>query len=156
MPSSGKAYRAIEALAERTQDSPILDLGSGWGHVVIRLARRFPNRPVHGYELSLLPWATSVLLKHLLRLDNLTLHRQDFFIATWPQQSVLVCYLFGSAMSKLAERLQVNEDSTQAVISNNFALPGFTATEKNHISDFYRSPIYYYEIMTVKSAKPST
>jgi hypothetical protein len=66
MPSSKKAYNSIMALVNDTGTGAIIDLGSGWGNFVVRIAKRNPQRQVIGYELSLLPWLTSVLLKQLL------------------------------------------------------------------------------------------
>ena len=52
-PSSGKAVRAMLAAIEDSGTGPIVDLGSGWGTLVIALAGKYPNRQVVGYELSL-------------------------------------------------------------------------------------------------------
>lgn len=51
--SSGKASRAMLNLVDDcVVDGPIVDLGSGWGTLVIPLARKYPNQQVIGYELS--------------------------------------------------------------------------------------------------------
>jgi hypothetical protein len=56
MPSSKKSYRVIATLIDETSVGTIVDLGSGWGNFVIRIAKQYPHRQVIGYELSLLPW----------------------------------------------------------------------------------------------------
>jgi tRNA G46 methylase TrmB len=63
MPSSSKAYNTMMKLVDETGSGSIIDLGSGWGNFVIRIAKKNPHRQVIGYELSLLPWITSTLLK---------------------------------------------------------------------------------------------
>ncbi|GLQ33332.1 hypothetical protein GCM10007876_38120 [Litoribrevibacter albus] len=146
MPSSIKAYRVIESMADQTDDTPLVDLGSGWGNLAIRLAKRYPQRQVYGYEVSWIPWAVSVCLKSLLRLDNLTLHRTDFLKSPWPEHATLLCYLFPSAMQQIAERIAEPGSSPRFVISNNFALPQHHAIRREQIRDFYRSPIYLYKI----------
>jgi len=58
MPSSKKAYIAMMQLADDTGSGTIIDLGSGWGNFVIRIAKKYPHRKIVGYELSYLPWLT--------------------------------------------------------------------------------------------------
>ena len=105
MPSSKKAYNMMIKLAENTGSGTIVDLGSGWGSFVIPMAKKYPQRQVVGYELSLLPWLTSVFIKKLFGLKNLTLHRQNFYSANLSDTSVLVCYLFPEAMEKISYKL---------------------------------------------------
>jgi len=146
MPSSTKAYLAMVQLIDETGTGPIVDLGSGWGSFVIRIAKRYPQRQVIGYELSLLPWFTSIVIKKLLGLKNLTLHRQDFYQANLPTASVLVCYLFPEAMVRLKDKLLLEQPKADFLISNNFALPAFQADKVQLLDDFYKSPIYRYKI----------
>ena len=105
MPSSNKAYNTMIKLVDVTGTGPIIDLGSGWGNLVIRIARKNPERQVIGYELSLLPWLTSTLLKKILGLQNLTLYRQNFYNENLPDASVLVCYLYPEAMKKIKNKI---------------------------------------------------
>ena len=110
-------------LADETGTGTIIDLGSGWGNLVIPIAKRYPQRKIVGYELSLLPWLTSTLLKKIYGLKNLTLHRQNFYSADLSTASVLVCYLFPAAMAKISDKLLLERAEVNFVISNNFALP---------------------------------
>jgi len=175
MPSSEKAYRAMIKLTEGTGDGPIYDLGSGWGSLVIRMASKFPNRLVVGYELSLLPYLVSLLVKRLMRLENLNLYRQDFMKADLSGASVLLCYLYPAGMSKLdllidaqskkelnastsshskSNAKQLSNDTPylpsgckpKFVISNNFALPSRKAEKEIRLNDLYRSPIFRYRL----------
>ena len=70
-------------LADETGTGTIIDLGSGWGNFVIPIAKRYPQRKIVGYELSLLPWLTSTFLKNIFGLKNLTLHRKIFIALTY-------------------------------------------------------------------------
>ena len=146
MPSSNKAFNTMLTLVDETGTGPIIDLGSGWGNIVIRLAKRYPQRQIVGYELSLLPWLTSVFLKKVLGLKNLTLHRQNFYNASLPAASVLVCYLFPEAMSKIKNKLLLEQPKIDFLISNNFALPSWQACKTKQLDDFYKSPIYLYRL----------
>jgi hypothetical protein len=146
MPSSNKAYIAMMQLADETGSDPIIDLGSGWGNFVIRIARKYPHREVVGYELSYLPWLISTLLKKAYGLKNLTLYKQNFYQADLSDASVLVCYLFPEAMIKISNKLQGEKSGIRFLISNNFALPKSQPFKVIQLKDFYKSPIYLYKL----------
>ena len=146
MPSSKKAYQAMMTLVSETGTGPIIDLGSGWGNFVIRIAKEYPQRQVVGYELSVMPWLTSMLLKKIWGLKNLTLHRQDFYNANLSTASVLVCYLFPEAMDKIKNKLLLEQPDVDFIISNNFALPSYQPYKVIQQNDFYKSPTYLYKI----------
>jgi len=149
MPSSQKAYNTMMALVDETGTGPIIDLGSGWGSFVIRIAKSYPHRKVVGYELSFLPWLISILLKKFFRLKNLTLYRENFYNANLPATSVLVCYLYPEAMSRIENTLLLEQAEIDFIISNNFALPSWQPYKVVKLDDFYRSPVYLYKISNV-------
>ena len=125
--------------------SSMIDLGSGWGNIVLRLAKRYPNTEVIGYEVSILPWLISILLKKLLRINNLTLLRQDFYQVKLPDHAIIVCYLFPEAMAKINNQL-LSKSKASFLISNTFALPSQEPSKTIKINDFYKSPIYLYKL----------
>lgn len=133
-------------LVDETGTGPIVDLGSGWGNFVIRIAKRNPQRQVVGYELSLLPWLTSTLLKKVLGLKNLSLHRENFYNVKLANASVLVCYLYPEAMNRIKNKLLLEQPNVNFLISNNFALPSWQSVKMVPLNDFYKSPIYLYKI----------
>ena len=149
MPSSKKAYNAIVKLVNIETTCPIIDLGSGWGSFVIRMARENPKRQVVGYELSLLPWLTSVLRKKVLGLHNLTLYRKNFYNVTLPEGSVVICYLYPEAMEKIRNKLLLEQPKIKLLISNNFAVPSWKSYKIIRLDDFYNSPIYLYKMSEV-------
>jgi hypothetical protein len=151
MPSSRKAYDTMMTLVNETGTGAIIDLGSGWGNFVIRIAQKNPERQIVGYELSLLPWLTSILLKKIFNLDNLTLYRQNFYHANLSNASVLVCYLYPEAMQKITHKLLLEQPNVDFLISNNFALPGWPSYKVVTLADFYQSPIYFYKILPLQS-----
>ncbi len=147
MPSSQKARQAVIGLIEKTGDGPVFDLGSGWGNLIIPLARKYPERKIVGYELSLIPWSVSLILKHTLKLNNLQLYRKNFLKADLSDASVCVCYLYPKGMQRLAEKISAGEMAPQFLISNNFALPDHQPAETLQLTDFYRSPVYLYRFV---------
>lgn len=151
MPSSNKAYKTMLTLIDETGTDAIIDLGSGWGNFVIPLAKNNPQRQIIGYELSLLPWLISMLLKKVLRLKNLSLYRENFYNVNLPSASVIVCYLYPQAMSKIQAKLLLEQPKIDFLISNNFALPSWQAEKVIKLNDFYKSPIYLYKITKAQS-----
>ncbi|WP_081150369.1 class I SAM-dependent methyltransferase [Cognaticolwellia beringensis] len=146
MPSSRKAYKVMSDLVDKTGTGPIIDLGSGWGNFVIPIAKSNRQRQVIGYEMSTLPWLISTLLKQILGLSNLTLHRENFYHASLPAASVIVCYLYPQAMIKIQAKLLLEQPKIDFLISNNFALPALQPDAVIMLDDFYKSPVYLYKI----------
>ncbi len=144
MPSTGKACKAMLAATENSGKGPVADLGSGWGNLVVALARKYPDREIIGYELSLVPWLFSLIRKYMLRLNNLTLYRKDFLKADLSNVSVLLCYLFPGGMLSLEEKLRQDIKSEILIVSSTFALPSFNPTEVIRLNDIYSTPIYVY------------
>jgi 16S rRNA A1518/A1519 N6-dimethyltransferase RsmA/KsgA/DIM1 with predicted DNA glycosylase/AP lyase activity len=146
MPSSKKAYQAIISLLDDTGIGPIYDLGSGWGSLVIRLARKYPDRQIVAYELSLFPWLITKIIKKLLGLSNLVLHREDFLKADLSEASVITCYLFPAAMEEIKRKLIHGKGKLGFIISNNFVLPSYQPSKIVQLNDFYKSPVYLYRM----------
>ena len=113
--------------------------------MVIAFARKYPQKQVIGYELSLLPWMYSVIRKKLLGLNNLQIYRRNFFSADLKTAGLLVCYLFPKGMSKLKQKLD-SEDIHVTMVSNTFALPDCKASMKINLDDVYHTPIYFYRL----------
>ncbi len=146
MPSSNKARQAMMQLINGTGTGPIFELGSGWGNLLIPLAKTYPQRTVVGYELSLVPWLASVILKKVLGLDNLQVYRKNFFHEDLTGASVVVCYLFPGGMQAIENKLNTESGNLEYLISNNFSLPSHKPIKTIQIDDFYKSPIYLYEL----------
>jgi len=149
MMSSGKACQAMLTSIPDSAESgalsgPIVDLGSGWGTLVIAVAGRYPHQQVMGYELSWFPWLVSVIRKHCLHLDNLTLYRKDFKAADFSNASILLCYLFPGGMAALQEKLKREQTNDLLIVSNTFALPSSQPANVIRIDDLYQTPIYVY------------
>ncbi|SFB90458.1 hypothetical protein SAMN05660443_0844 [Marinospirillum celere] len=137
-------FSEVKRLLDARQPQCLIDLGSGWGHLVIPLARQFPQHQVVGYELSFFPWLVSVFLKKLLRLENLDLHRKNFLKADLTDANLLICYLVSPTMEQLSSKLQQLENKPRWLISHFFALPEFQPVNQFELPDLYRSPIYVY------------
>ena len=147
---------AFQCSSERSETAPdnvgIVELGSGWGNLLIVLARRYPQHQIIGYEISWLPWLVSLLLVRLYRLNNVQVLRKNFLKQDLTKAPVLVCYLYPAAMQAISEKLlaelggKCSASGDRFLISNNFALPGFQPGETVKAKDFYQSPVYLYRL----------
>lgn len=144
MLSSHKACRAMLDSMEIPENGPLIDLGSGWGTLVIAAALKCPDQHVIGYELSWFPWMVSVIRKYSLGLHNLTLCRKDFKKAELGHASILCCYLFPEGMADLHEKLKREGFNELLVVSNTFALPSCQPAKTIRLKDIYQTPIYVY------------
>ncbi len=149
VPSTGEARKAILSAVENSGAGPVMDLGSGWGTLVVALARQYPNRQIIGYELSWVPWAFSSIRKYIFQLHNLTLSRQDFRYADLSRTSVIVCYLFTGGMMSLQEKLAQETHGEIRIVSSTFALPSGNPTNITRLNDMYRTRIYVYQYAAV-------
>ena len=146
-PSSGKAREAIIRLMANTGAGPVYDLGSGWGGLLVLLAKKYPDRKIVGYEVSFFPWLVSVFFKKITGLSNLEIYKRNFLKADLSGAEVLVCFLHTDGMREIAEKLAVEEGFNGFLISNYFALPSFQPEASVQINDFFKSPIYRYRLI---------
>lgn len=147
MPSSGRVCRVILEASEKAAEGPIIDLGSGWGGLLFALARKYPDRPVIGYELSWLPWIYSQAYSVIFRLKNVRIYRQNFLTTQLPDATLLICYLHPKGMQALQKKLSSDGQKLNTLlISNTFALPENQPVETLRIDDLYRTPIYIYRL----------
>ena len=134
------------ALCDETGDGPIYELGSGWGNMVVALAKRYPQRSIVAYEASLLPWLVSVVWVKALGLQNVQVRRQNFLHADLSDAQVMVCYLFPKGMVKLQAKLADKAGSLNYLISHHFALPHHEPIQILRLKDAYKTPIYLYKV----------
>jgi hypothetical protein len=145
MPSSGKACRAIESIVKTGNPGSIAyELGSGWGGLARTIARAMPATRVCGFELSSIPCGWSMLVNRLRNYPNLRIYRADFFGATLSDADTVICYLYTGAMARLKEKFERELRPGTMVISNTFAVPGWTPVQVVRLNDWYRTPVYVY------------
>jgi len=151
MPSSKRARDEVLRLVDDTSLGPLFELGSGWGGLLILLAKKYPNRKIVGYEVSFIPWLVSVLLKKILNLKNIEVRRKNFLQEDLSSAAVLICYLHPRGMSAISEKLSLDKSSANFLISNTFALPSFQPEKTVRLTDIYNSPIYFYRLYPINS-----
>jgi hypothetical protein len=152
MPSSRRVRAALLELVPREVDGEVHELGAGWGGLALALADARPRARVVAWEASFVPWLVCRLRLALRPRPNLELRRRDFFEADLSGAQVVVCYLWTGAMTRLAEKFAAELKDGAVVLSQTFALRGWTAETTRVVDDVYRTPVYRY---VVKRGLPS-
>jgi len=146
MPSSKKAKNAILSCIPKEKAGKIYELGSGWGTLIIPLAKHNPQSQVIGFETSPIPYFASLVRAKISGVKNLCIQRKDFHRVSLEDATCIVCYLFPNAMNQLKEKMERELKEGVAVISNTFAVPGWTPRQTIEIKDFYQSKVYFYTL----------
>lgn len=145
-PTLARARRAILAAIPDGQTGLIVDLGSGWGTLVVPLAARFPRARVRGYELSWVPYGFSRLRLAVHGFANLRLDCRDFFLEPLAEADIVVCYLYTGAMRRLREKFESELRPGTLVISHTFAIHGWQPEQIIRLPDTFSTRIYLYRV----------
>ncbi|MGA8165296.1 MAG: SAM-dependent methyltransferase [Waddliaceae bacterium] len=146
MPSTRLAQRAMLQLIPGTLSGKVYELGSGWGTLAFLLAKRLPHCQVISYENSPVPYFFSKLRHFFVPLSNLSLNRKDFFRESLEDASLIICYLYPGAMKTLRTKFEKELKAKTRIISNTFAIPGWTPEQVQVLPDLYKSKIYLYKV----------
>ena len=147
MPTSPKVKRVLlDALEQRTVRGRIFELGSGWGTLAFALARRFPRCDVLAFENSPVPYMVSRWRQALFPRPNLSLRRTDFLRFSLSDADAVVCYLYPGGMARLREPFERELRPGTLVISNTFAVPGWTPEQVVQAADLYRTKVFVYRV----------
>jgi len=107
-PMSSSASEAADVVALLKQaglpkQANVYELGSGWGSLVIALARAFPDARIRGIEASPLPyWVARFRTR---KMHNVFLQRGNFHECDLRDAHAVTCYLMIKPMPKLAALL---------------------------------------------------
>lgn len=153
MPTGPGARAAMLRLLPARVDGTVYDLGSGWGGLAFALARRYPDNPVVGIELSPLPWLFSRAMLAVRPRPNLRFRRADMLAVPLSDAGAVACYLIPGAMQRLAPKLAADLRPGTVLVSYCFAVDGWTPEAAAVEPDAGPMPVYRYRIgATVRSA----
>ncbi|MEQ9556635.1 MAG: class I SAM-dependent methyltransferase [Rhodospirillales bacterium] len=144
MPTSPAVRACMFSLIDGLEPRCIHELGAGWGGLAGALARRYPNARVVATEVSPLPWAVCRLRQALFGPANLDVRFGDVMKTDFSEADLAVCFLCPPAMARLAPRLEGSLKPGAHVLSNAFALPGWTPVTEARVDDLHRSAVYLY------------
>tara|TARA_B100000700_G_scaffold309894_2_gene389693 strand:+ start:843 stop:1049 length:207 start_codon:yes stop_codon:yes gene_type:complete len=67
---------------------------------------------------------------------------------------LIVCYQSPGNVSNLRPKFETELPDDTIVVSNTFAIRGWTPKETHQVDDLYRTRIYLYHVGTAKPARP--
>ncbi|MGA7806058.1 SAM-dependent methyltransferase [Bradyrhizobium sp.] len=112
------AVVALLRQAGLAEGAVVYELGSGWGSLVIALARAFPKAEIRGIEMSPLPYWVSRFRARTM--PNVLLRRGNFHDHDLGDAQAVTCYLMIKPMPKLAALLDRTLRPGTAVVSLSF------------------------------------
>ena len=106
VPTTGKVKTAMiddvaKILAKR-KNQTVMDLGSGWGTLLIPLAKKFPNHHFIGIEYGFVPYFISKFRTR--KMHNIAFYRQDFWNTDISKADVIFLFLLNRLMGKKANK----------------------------------------------------
>jgi hypothetical protein len=117
-PSRQSAIAALEELLPKDREFAFVDLGSGFGKVVLALAPRFPKGTFVGVELSPMPFALSWLRG--LRYPNVSFLMQSFWEHDLSEYDYTYAFLSPTPMARLWEKVSDELTEEQTFVTNSF------------------------------------
>jgi len=105
--SSGRLKKMVLAeISQQLEKVPdgqkIVDLGSGWGTLLLPLAKKFPQHQFIGLERAFTPFHISCIRAR--KIPNLQFLREDFFSYNLEQINIVLMFLIGFMMPRVTEK----------------------------------------------------
>lgn len=145
MPTSVKVKAQLLKIPLTLNPGTIYELGSGWGTLAFDISQKFPSHQVEAYETSPIPYLYSIFKHYFYSQPNLRFHRLNFFHDSLKDASLVICYLYPGAMQKLKVKFEDELPVGCFVISNTFAIPGWTPVRTFIVDDLYKTKLYLYQ-----------
>jgi len=123
----------------------ILELGCGWGGLALKLAAKYPQNNVIGYEMSWVPYLVSSLREKIYVGHNLKIVRGNFYDVPFNNAGLVMCYLSPQHMVKLEEKFLRELPTGAQVISSTFYCPTWTPIRTQDVKRLVNSKIFVYE-----------
>lgn len=129
-------------------DYKVADLGSGNGHFTRELARALPGAQIYGYEIAKFSILKSRIWQKWARLHNIRYIKGDFFKQDLSQLNAIVFFMSAYEISKMGEKLRSNASPGTLILSNRFALKGWTGGQEYEAKTkwYKQGKIYSYRI----------
>lgn len=136
---TGKAVeqRLIRRLAQLPDGFRFIDMGSGLGGTLLRLARAYPAGRFVGVETAPLTFALCWLRCMFQR--NCQVRYRSLWRVSLAEYDVVYCFLSPAPMPALWQKARAEMRSGTLLISNSFEVPGVEAQEVLPVDDWRHS-----------------
>ena len=125
-PSRLSTWQAVDKVLPAKRDIKIIDIGSGFGGLILHLARQRSSGHFIGIEIAPLPWVVSALRARLAG-GLARFQRGDYRALDFAEYDVVFAYLSPVAMPALWEKAHAEMRSGSLLISYEFPIPGVPA-----------------------------
>ena len=154
VPSSGKVKVAmiddVAQILKKKSDQLVMDLGSGWGTLLLPLAKKFPNHHFIGIEYGCIPYWVSKFRSR--KMKNITFYRQDFLNSDVSKADIIFLFLLTKTMAKIKVKCQTETKEGALLYANRFSMPGMKPKREISLGSKYNT-YYVYEIHKARSKK---
>ncbi|MBI2567258.1 MAG: hypothetical protein HYV63_09535 [Candidatus Schekmanbacteria bacterium] len=148
VPSSPRVCREVAGLAREVLGNKphplVLDLGSGYGDLLLAVLRAVPGARGVGLEVAVMPWAVAAVRGRLSGRRG-CFRRQRYEGYEGSGADLVVVYLGRAASRELAEGAVRLRPGTP-VISCFFAITAWEPERVVRCGDMYRTPLYLYRV----------
>lgn len=134
---SAAEHRLAQRLAALPDGFHFVDLGSGLGGTLLRLARLFPSARFVGVETAPLTFALCWL--RCLFQRNCRVRFRSFWREPLARYDVVYCFLSPAPMPALWQKARLEMQPNALLISNSFEVPGIEPQETLKVDDWRRS-----------------
>jgi hypothetical protein len=122
-PSHGAVWRAVSGLLPEGRAIRFIDIGSGFGGLVLHLAAQHRDSEFIGIELAPLPWMSSYLRARIGGRRGRFIHG-DYHALDFAQFDVVFAYLSPAAMPTLWRKACAEMRPGTLLLSYEFPIPG--------------------------------
>lgn len=133
-PSGPATWAAVEALLPQGRPLRCIDIGSGFGGLVMYLAARHPQHSFTGIELAPLPWLASLARAFLAR-SAARFVRGDYHALNFADYDLVFAYLSPAAMPALWRKARSEMNKGALLLSYEFPIPGIKPSFVRHPSE---------------------
>lgn len=140
--SNSTTARAVAALLPRGRPARLLDLGSGTGSLLRRLAGQRPDCRFEGVEAAPAPYWISVLWSRTQ--PNISLARGDFWRMPWSDYDLVYAFLSPVPMAQVWAKARAELRPGSLLVSNSFAVDGVEPDSVIAVDDRRRTRLYVY------------
>ena len=136
-PSPDFAIRSMLDMAGVTSDSVVYDLGCGDGGIVVAAARHYGAKKVVGIEKS--KKLCSIAIAKTRGLKNASIVEADYDEVDLSEATVVTLYQSASENARLKAKLLRELSRGTTIVSHDFGIPGWHATQFRVFRDHRRS-----------------
>lgn len=143
--SSQQVNTVLKSWLPQQKNFSFVDLGSGCGGLITRLAKAHKNGLFHGIEAAPLPCFISKL-RNLFSTSPCKISWGDFWKQDFSQYDVVYAYLSPVPMETLWQKASQEMRPGSLLISNTFEIPGVNPDECITLNDFSHSTLYLWKL----------